>query len=84
MKLNNAVTLSFTYLKTKYNMEASLIGDSKNYRVYKVRLMQLTYFLVNEYSEWLFIADLQPCNKLKNQIIKTIKAGRPLKHCKQA
>ena len=74
MNLNHSETLTFNYLSSKYSINVSLVSKSARSRVYKVRFLQMTYLLINEKSDWLMMADMQPCEKLRDKIIDSIKA----------
>jgi hypothetical protein len=69
---NNLDTLTFTYMNVSYSIQVKLLQHSVNFLAYDIKLMYARYILIKEYNAWYFVADLQPCRKLKDVIIKTV------------
>jgi hypothetical protein len=60
-------------MNDNYVLYMCLLRSSIKYSVYEIRIQNTRYILINDDNEWSFIADLQPCEKLKTIIIKTVK-----------
>lgn len=73
MKLKVKAVLNFSYMNNNYVLYMKSQRCSTNYLVYDINIQFARYILINDHNEWSFIADLQPCEKLKTIIIKTVK-----------
>ncbi|GGH18240.1 hypothetical protein [Mucilaginibacter phyllosphaerae] len=73
MKPSKKTILNFTYMGTSYDLKITSAKGSVNYFIYEIRILYAKYILINDHNDWCFIADLQPCKKLKNIIIQKVK-----------
>jgi hypothetical protein len=70
---DHALIIRFNYFGFDFLADARLISLTSNYAIYEIKLRLLRYLIVNTNEEWEFIADLQPCQKLKELIVMHLK-----------
>ena len=74
MKIHDhELTIRFNYFDFDFLADARLISITSNYAIYEIKLRLLRYLIVNTNEEWEFIADLQPCQNLKEVIVMHLK-----------
>jgi len=69
---DHKLTIEFNYFDFDFLADVSLISITSSYAIYELKLRLLRYLIVNTDEEWEFIADLQPCQKLKDLIVKKL------------
>jgi hypothetical protein len=70
---DQVLTIKFNYFDFDFLADVRLISISPSHTIYEFKLKLLRYLIVNTNEEWEFIADLQPCAKLKELIVSHVK-----------
>jgi hypothetical protein len=68
----NTFNISFYYLRERLYIKVFVIYYGNGSVLFKIRHKQTRYWLIYDKHEWKFIADIQPCRRLKDIIIKKI------------
>lgn len=69
---DQVLTIKFNYFDFVFLADVRLISITPRNTIYEFKLKLLRYLIVNTNEEWEFIADLQPCPKLKELIVMQV------------
>jgi hypothetical protein len=75
------VTINFGGLKFAFKVYQ--IVQKNNVEIYQLKRSDLSYVIINENQNWSFLGALEPCQELKDVIVKRLKGKGPNKYMPQ-
>nr|WP_294941632.1 hypothetical protein [uncultured Mucilaginibacter sp.] len=75
--------VTINYFGSKLAFKVYRIIQKNSVEIYQLSRRDLSYIVIKENHSWSFMAALEPCQELKDAIVKRLKGKRPTNYMPQ-